>query len=217
MKITLNGANSASNNFTATVNPAPTYSIAGTVTLSGSGALAGVTMTLKGTHTTATTTDASGNYTFTGLANGSYTVSPSLAGYTFNPASTSVTINGANATSYNFTATQTPTSTPTYSISGTVTLSGGGALPGVTVTLSGAGSGTATTDSSGNYIFSNLANGSYTLTPRLSGYTFSQTSSTKIVSGPNIPGVNFVANYGSPNHISRVAAARSSNSRNSHD
>ena len=207
MKITLNGANSASNNFTATVNPAPTYSIAGTVTLSGSGALAGVTMTLKGTHTTATTTDASGNYTFTGLANGSYTVSPSLAGYTFNPASTSVTINGANATSYNFTATQTPTSTPTYSISGTVTLSGGGALPGVTVTLSGAGSGTATTDSSGNYIFSNLANGSYTLTPRLSGYTFSQTSSTKIVSGASIPGVNFVANYGSPNHISGVAAA----------
>jgi len=39
--------------------------------------------------------DASGIYTFNGLTNGSYTVTPSKFNYTFTPASLVVTINGA--------------------------------------------------------------------------------------------------------------------------
>ncbi len=50
------------------------------------------------------------HYPFTGLANGSYTVTPSLAGYTFSPTSQAVTINGANATAPNFTASVSPAS-----------------------------------------------------------------------------------------------------------
>jgi O-glycosyl hydrolase len=50
------------------------------------------------------TADASGNYTFAGLANGTYTVTPSKTGYTFTPTSRAVTLSGANRTGTNFTA-----------------------------------------------------------------------------------------------------------------
>src|SRR5664280_1626892 len=49
----------------------PTYNISGAV--SGD-TLAGVTINLTGAATAITTTDASGNYSFTGQANGTYTV-----------------------------------------------------------------------------------------------------------------------------------------------
>ena len=88
---------------TATVTTGTTtYSISGTM----SGAVtSGVTMSLTGAATATTTTGTGGTYTFSGLANGSYTVTPSLSGYTFSPTSTSVTISGANQTGKNFTAT----------------------------------------------------------------------------------------------------------------
>src|SRR5204863_76748 len=63
-----------------------------------------------------TTADESVDFTFTGLANGSYTVTPSKTGFTFSPTSQPVTVNGANVTAVNFTAT----SVQTWSISGTV-------------------------------------------------------------------------------------------------
>jgi len=83
-----------------------TYSISGTV----SGATAsGVTMNLTGAATASATTDASGNYTFSNLANGSYTVTPSKSGYTFSPTSIAVTLSGANQTGKNFTASASGT------------------------------------------------------------------------------------------------------------
>ena len=90
----------------AASKPTTTYSISGTV----SGAIqAGVTITLTGSSTGSTPTDASGNYSFTGLSNGSYTVTPSKTGYTFSPTSIAVTISGADQTGKNFTATTTGT------------------------------------------------------------------------------------------------------------
>ena len=53
-------------------------------------------MGLSGASTATVTADSSGNYSFSGLANGAYTVTPSQSGYTFSPPSQSVTINGAN-------------------------------------------------------------------------------------------------------------------------
>jgi hypothetical protein len=47
---------------------------------------------LSGAATATTTADASGNYSFAGLAAGSYTLTPSKSGYTFTPASQPVTI-----------------------------------------------------------------------------------------------------------------------------
>jgi hypothetical protein len=60
-------------------------------------------VTLAGTVSATATTNSSGAYSFSGLANGTYTVTPSLAGYTYTPASASITINGASQTA-NFTA-----------------------------------------------------------------------------------------------------------------
>jgi len=58
---------------------------------SGNGG-SGATVTLSGAAAATTTANSSGNYTFSGLANGTYTVTPSHAGYTFSPTSLSVTV-----------------------------------------------------------------------------------------------------------------------------
>jgi peptidoglycan hydrolase CwlO-like protein len=100
---------------TITPIPATTYSISGMVTLNGTG-LQNVIVSLTGTATNAAITDASGNYSFAGVQNGSYTVTPTKAGYSFKPSSISVTVSGANVTGRNF----TDIITQTYSCSGTL-------------------------------------------------------------------------------------------------
>ena len=91
-------------------------------------------------------------------------MTPSLTGYTFSPTSQAVTVNGANVTVPNFTATA-----QTWSITGSVGTSGSGA----TINLTGASTATTPANSSGAYTFSGLTNGSYTVTPSIAGYTFS--------------------------------------------
>ncbi|MEW6714128.1 MAG: S8 family serine peptidase, partial [Nitrospirota bacterium] len=118
-----------------------TFSISGTVTTGGGTPMTGVTITLGGAGAGTTTTNASGNYSFTGLSNGTYTLTPSIAGYTFSPTSRTAIISGANITGQNFVGTLTG---GTYSISGRVTTGGGSSpspLAGVTITLGGAGAG----------------------------------------------------------------------------
>ena len=78
------------------------HSISGTVTQNGSG-LSGVTVSLSGTSTASTTTDANGNYSFGDLAKGSYTITPSLTGDTFSPSSSSQTVNNTNISGVDFT------------------------------------------------------------------------------------------------------------------
>jgi hypothetical protein len=97
-----NSAGSVSRQVTVTVNGSSTYSISGKV--SGSAA----TLTLSGASSGQTKTDASGNYSFSGLANGTYLVAPSQSGYSFSPSTASRTINGANITGVNFTASTLP-------------------------------------------------------------------------------------------------------------
>ena len=160
--------NNLSANQTVDFTAVPTYTISGQVTLSGSG-LSGVTMTLSGSQSGSTTTDTSGNYSFTVPGSGSYTITPSWASYTFTPPSKTFNNLSGNQVA-NFVATA-----PTYTISGQVTLSGS-ALSGVTMTLSGSQSGSTTTDGSGNYSFSVQGGGNYTVTPSLTGYMFAPPS-----------------------------------------
>jgi hypothetical protein len=173
-------------NISATYTPpGNTYSISGTISPAANGS--GATVTLSGAASGSTTADASGNYTFTGLANGSYTVTPSKTGFTFTPTSAPATVSNANVTSVNFTIA----AIPTYSISGTISPAANGS--GATVTLSGAGSATTTADASGNYTFTGRANGSYTVTPSKSGFTFTPANAAVTVSNASVSGVNFTA------------------------
>jgi hypothetical protein len=99
---TANNNSSTSVVFSSTTVAPPTYSISGTVT--GTAA----TLTLSGVSSQSSTTNGSGQYTFSGLANGPYTIALSQPGYTFSPATAAVVINGASSTGVNFTGTATP-------------------------------------------------------------------------------------------------------------
>ena len=86
------------------IQPLHFYSISGQVTTGGTG-LSGATVTLGGAASLTRTTDANGNYEFSVLANGNYTLTAAKEGYTISPASRSVTVNGANVTGQDFAAT----------------------------------------------------------------------------------------------------------------
>ena len=83
------------------------FTISGTISPSTSGA--GTSVTLSGAGSSSATADSSGNYSFAGLANGTYTVTPSKIGFIFTPPSRLVTISGANTTAINFTASASNT------------------------------------------------------------------------------------------------------------
>jgi Bacterial Ig domain/Lysyl oxidase len=182
--VTVSGANQTVPAFTATAT-ALTWTISGTVGPATAGV--GTLLTLSGASAATATADAAGNYAFVGLPNGKYVVTPSKSGYTFAPTAVSVNISGANLTGVNFTAT----AVPAWSISGTVSPGSLGA--GTLLTLSGTPSGSTTADTSGNYLFTGLPNGSYTITPSKTGYTFSPAVLQVNVSGRDITGVNFAA------------------------
>ena len=191
INVTISGADLTGKNFTATQIG---YTVSGTVT-SGQSGLSGVTVNLTGAATKSTTTDSNGTYRFGGLSNGGYTVTPSKAGYTFTPNFYGFNVSGANVTK-NFTADLIA-----YSISGTLT-SGGSALSGVTVNLTGAATQSATTDGNGNYSFSGLLNGAYTITPSKTGYTFTPPSINVNVNGADVTGQNFAAPLGKATLVS---------------
>jgi uncharacterized protein YjdB len=77
-------------------------SISGTISPSTIGS--GTTLTLSGTVSTATVGDNLGTYSFTGLINGSYTITPSKTGVVFSPPSQTVLLNGSNLSGINFTS-----------------------------------------------------------------------------------------------------------------
>jgi len=81
-----------------------TFSISGSAKTASGVAVSGVTMTLSGGGINKTAiTNIFGTYKFTGVYNGSYTITPSKTGYTFTPTSENVTVNGTNVTGQNFT------------------------------------------------------------------------------------------------------------------
>jgi hypothetical protein len=90
---------------TVTVSSVSVFTVSGSVTAAGQ-PLGGVVVT-DGTRTA--TTNAAGAYTIAGVPNGTYTLTPSLSGFTFSPATLGVTVNGANLSGRNFTAAPVPT------------------------------------------------------------------------------------------------------------
>jgi uncharacterized repeat protein (TIGR01451 family) len=77
-------ANKSGENYTGTL----AYTISGTVNALGGGALGGVNVTLSGAASGTQTTNAQGEFTFTNLApGGTYSVTPALTNFAFNPPS----------------------------------------------------------------------------------------------------------------------------------
>jgi hypothetical protein len=82
-----------------------THSISGTV----SGDVTdGVGIALSGAATTSVVTSGGGKFSFSGLADGSYQLTPTRAGYTFTPASIGVAVSGADVTGLVLRADATP-------------------------------------------------------------------------------------------------------------
>jgi len=77
-------------------------------------------------------------------------------------------------------------------------------VAGATISYTG---GSVTSDSGGDFIIPTLADGSQTITPSKTGYTFSPVSSAQTVSGADITGVNFTANLAAvPNGLMMMGA-----------
>lgn len=82
-----------------------TFAISGSVASAlTDSAVPGVTITLSGAASSTTFTDGTGHFSFTGLANGTYTITASLVDALFSPDSFGVTISGASVSSQNFLA-----------------------------------------------------------------------------------------------------------------
>jgi uncharacterized protein YjbI with pentapeptide repeats len=184
--------------FTAALNPTARI-ISGNVT---GAATAGVTVTLAGPTSGTTTSDAAGNFAFDGLGDGTYLVTPSLAGFVFTPSDCLVTVAGPSVTSVEFTSVVTP-----HSISGTVSP----ATAGVSVVLfmDAQTSGTTaaadaqvvtstTTAADGSYTFTGLENGSFVVVPALWGYYFSPAGAAVTLAGADVAGVDFII---APSHV----------------
>jgi hypothetical protein len=114
-------------------------------------------------------------------------VRPSKTGFSFDPVNQLVTISGASQTAINFTI-QT---VPTFAISGSITPTTSGS--GATVVLSGSSSASTTADTSGNYTFAAVPNGSYAVTPSKTGFSFTPSTKSVTVNGADSPGINFTA------------------------
>jgi len=139
-----------------------TSGIAGRVSGEGMG-LAGVTVTLSGAVDASTTTDAGGQYSFSGLAASDYTVTISdfPEDVSFETVSMDVEVEVGEVGSADFTGHFIRTS----AVEGQVIIEGEG-LAGVTVTLSGGPAeemSTMLTDADGMYRFEELRPGNYTV------------------------------------------------------
>lgn len=150
--------------------------------------------------TSPVSTNSTGTYVFRNVRPGNYTITPALDGYSFNPASRSVTVATVNLANLNFTAG------PGFSITGRVAMSNGTGIANVRVTRTG--STTAIyTSGAGYFTFAAVPNGTYQITPSLSGYSFSPAYQMVTVNGANLSNVNFTGGYSISGRISDSSGA----------
>src|SRR5205085_5205127 len=152
--------------------------ISGTVANEIGSALAGVTITLNGTQSATTQTDAQGFFFINGLAPGNYTITPTRVGFTFIPPSQTFT-NLSTDQSVLFIWRGTSV------IGGHVTTSDGANLAGVTIIVRTDNNGTqiGQTNANGNYSVPYAPDNRVQITPVKSGFVFNPASVTFISSG----------------------------------
>ena len=161
-----------------------TYSISGTfidgeATYPIPGATVTALLDMPGAQPVEVQTDYNGYYEFAGLPEGTYTVTPSMTPYAFDPAERTVTVNATegNATDVDFEGYVT------YSISGTVRDEQSTGLGGVTVKATPLvgeeavvtqdnGYRSAVTEEDGTYTITGLRAGDYMVVPEAIGWRF---------------------------------------------
>ncbi|HJQ02449.1 MAG TPA: carboxypeptidase regulatory-like domain-containing protein [Jatrophihabitans sp.] len=154
--------------------------LSGQVTNLNSGVvISGATVSLSGPTSASTTSDANGNYSFSGIPAGTYSVSATANGYLARTYSGVVVTSGQ-------TATQNIQLTTTGRVTGTVTGAAGAALSGATITLQGGNlptTDTVTSNSTGNYTSNWDPVGTYTVTCSATGYADQTVTGVSITTG----------------------------------
>jgi hypothetical protein len=165
-----------------------------------------VTLTVTGTLS-GTFFSSAGNYAITAVPNGTYTIVPSLAGFTFSPASRTVTVAGANVLNADFIAITTGSLSPIITAFSPATGSTGSLITINGVNLNGAtevrfgdvtaASFTVSSSTQITAIVSTGATGNVQVTTGfgtalLGGFTF--TTATVPISGNNPPTISTIAN-----------------------
>ena len=140
--------------------------ISGTISPAAGGS--GATVSLSGAESATAVADANGRRMSLDCRTARIRLRQSLGGYTFSPVSQAVTMNGDEPDRSEFYG---PDDRIHLERLGNIGPAGSG--DGATVTLSGSASGSTVADVNGNYTFAGVVNGSYTVTPSKSGYTFS--------------------------------------------
>ena len=196
-----------------------TSAVEGQVIIDGEG-LPGVTVTLIGgpsDENFTMMTDVDGMYRFEDLRPGDYTVSISdfdTRDYEFAATSQDVSVDLDETGTVSFTGVLLRTS----GISGRVSVEGMG-LDGITVTLSGAADATRTTDAGGQYSFSGLAAGDYTVTIAVDdpAYVFESMSQDVTVGDDESAIVPFEGQHARTASVSGMAFIDELNKNGEHD
>jgi hypothetical protein len=183
----------AGNSPAATFNLNATSGISGAVTDAASGLpIPGAAVDYEGaTGSGATSTDANGKYTLSGVPPGIYTVTVSATGYAMQTSSPVTVVTGAITTSTSFALIAT-----TGTISGTALDTQTPGEPVATATVSYSGpNGTGSTTSinvlTGVYSLPEVPAGTYTITSTAAGYTTQMSSGIVVTAGAIITDVDF--------------------------
>ncbi|HVT01831.1 MAG TPA: carboxypeptidase regulatory-like domain-containing protein [Thermoanaerobaculia bacterium] len=171
---------SGPNTLDITLSAVSSATLSGQVTSSGT-AVSGATVSAQG-KTATTGTD--GNYSITGLNAGTTSVSVSKSGFSTVTQSVVLT-DGANTLN----VTLSGSGSGTTSLSGTITTSTGGALPGATITVQ---SKTATSANDGSYMISDLTTGTASVNVSKIGFQ-GQILTVTLATGANTLNASLVA------------------------
>jgi hypothetical protein len=150
-----------------------------------------VKLTQSGSTISSVSTNTDGYFECVNIAAGTYVVTPTKSGYTFNPPTVAnVTVVAADVAVQTIVGTVTGGS-GNYTVSGSVKLNSasGAGIEGATVVIAQVSATpnpqTATTSSTGAFSFGNIAAGSYLVTVTKTGYTFLPEYVTVTVSNKN--------------------------------
>jgi arylsulfatase A-like enzyme len=168
-------------------DPSPnTYTVSGTV----SGIVNGGVLISLDNNSQTVITDTNGYYSISGVLNGDHEITAIRSGCTFDPPTQTFSIVGSDESNINFSASSTKIIS--YEISGTIT-EGGTPSANVDVNINGNVTTSVKTDANGNYIFAALPEGTYTITPNLSGFSFAPVNQSVYIITSSVTGIDFTA------------------------